>query len=158
MKEWWLQLNLREKQMVSLGIAVLILGLFYLILWSPLHQSVATARDQIEHNQKLLYWMENADKQIQAAELTGQKPAAHSSGSRISIVQNNLKPNPINNNVTQLVQADNDSVKLSFQQVSFDLLISWLIDLWQQEGFITTQMTVKPGNKPGIVTAELVVH
>ena len=74
MKEWWFNLNLREKQMVSMGAAIIILGLLYVLIWSPLKDSVTTMRDQVQQNQSLLNWMQTADEQIQAAEQRGQKP------------------------------------------------------------------------------------
>lgn len=157
MKEWWLNLNLREKQTVSLGAVALIVGIIYLLVWSPLSDSVTTTRDQIQHNQKLLDWMKTADAKIQAAEAMGQTPHALSTGSRLSNVQNDLKKSPIGNSVTQLVQAENDSVKLNFQKVDFDLLISWLTTLWQQYGLVVSQMTVKSSDAPGMVTAEFIL-
>lgn len=157
MKAWWLNLNLREKQTVSLGGLALIIALLYFLIWAPLSNSVATFRDQIQHNQNLLAWMKTADTKIQAAEKMGQAPAMHSTGSHLSIVQNELKKSPLANNITQLVQADNDSVKLSFQRVDFDSLLSWLTELWQQQGFIVTQLTAKAVDAPGMVSAELIL-
>ncbi len=157
MKEWWFNLSLREKQTVSLGGAAVLIGILYLLIWSPLHSSVTGFRDQIEHNQNLLSWMQTADEKIQAAEKMGQKPATHSTASRLTTVQNELKKSPIANNITQLVQADNDSVKLNFQKVDFDLLMIWLTELWQQQGLIVTQLTTKSAGSPGIVEAEFIL-
>ncbi len=158
MKEQWSHLSLREKQTVSIGAAAVIIGLLYLLIWAPLHHRVVSFRDQIQQNQKLLSWMQTTDEQIQAAEKIGRKPAStQSTASRLSIVQNSLKQSPIANSITQLVQADHDSVKLNFQQVDFDSLISWLTELWQQQGLIITQLTVKSSNTPGMVTAEFIL-
>jgi len=158
MKEWWLNLNLREKQAVSLGATVMTLALLYGLIWSPLHNSVTALRDQIQHNQQLLSWMQTADQQIQAAEKMTQTPTAtHNAASWLSIVQDNIKQSPLTKNLTQLVQADNDSVKLTFQQVDFDLLISWLTELWQQQGLVVTQLTITSGSIPGIVGAEFIL-
>jgi len=158
MKEWWFNLNLREKQTVSLGVAVTIMALLYGLIWSPLHTSVNALRDQIQHNQQLLSWMQTADQQIQAAaKMTPTPTVTHNAASWLSIVQDNVKQSPLAKNLTQLVQADNDSVKLTFQQVDFDLLISWLTELWQQQGLVVTQLTITSGSTPGIVGAEFIL-
>lgn len=158
MKEWWFNLNLREKQMVGLGVTVTIMALLYGLIWSPLHNSVSALRDQIQRNQQLLSWMQAADQQIQtAAKMTPTPTAPHNAASWLSIVQNNVKQSPLAKNLTQLVQADNDSVKLTFQQVDFDLLISWLTELWQQQGLVVTQLTITSGSTPGIVGAEFIL-
>lgn len=158
MKEWWFNLNLREKQTVSLGAAITIMALLYGLIWSPLHNSVIALRDQMQHNQQLLFWMQTADQQIQAAEKMTQIPTpTHNAASWLSIIQDNVKQSPLAKNLTQLVQADNDSVKLTFQQVDFDLLISWLTELWQQQGLVVTQLTITSGSTPGIVGAEFIL-
>jgi type II secretory pathway component PulM len=158
MKEWWLNLNLREKQTISIGIIIAIIGLIYALIWSPLHHGVISLRDQMQHNQKLLVWMQAADQQIQEIEKTGKKPTAMlSTAAYLSTIQNSLKQSPIANNITQLAQADHDSIKLNFQQVDFDLFISWLTELWQQHGFIITQLVIKSSNTPGMVTAEFIL-
>ncbi len=157
MKEWWSNLNLREKRIVSLGAAAIVIALVYLVLWSPLASSIDNFRDHIKHNQDLLLWMQTADKNIQAIEKIGKKPETHRTASHLSIVENYLKQSPLAKNITQLVQADNDSVKLGFQRVDFDLLMTWLTELWQQQGLIITQFTVKPDNAPGMVTGELIL-
>lgn len=158
MKEWWLNLSLHEKRMVSLGLVVILAGLFYALIWSPLHASVASLRDQLQHNQSLLSWMQTTDEQIQAIEKTGQKPRmAEGNASHLSLVQDSLKQSPIADAITQLVQTDKDSVKLNFQKVNFDALIAWLTDLWQQQGLVVTQLSIKPGDTPGIVTADFVL-
>ncbi len=158
MKEWWFNLSLREKQTVSLGVAAIIVALFYIIIWSPLHSSVASLRDQVQHNKQLLTWMQTTDRQIQAAEKISKVPTTtHSTASWLSIVQDNLKQSTLVNSLTQLAQADHDSVKLRFQQVDFDSLISWLTALWQQEGLVVTQLVVKPTNVAGMVETEFVL-
>ena len=101
--------------------------------------------------------MQNTDKNIQSIEKIGKKPETHRIASPISIVQNSLKQSLLAKSVTQLVQADNDSVKLSFQRADFDILMSWLTELWQQQGLIITQFTVKPDNTPCMVTGELIL-
>lgn len=158
MKEWWFNLNLREKQTVSIGATAMIMALLYGLIWSPLHNSVTALRDQIQHNQQLLSWMQATDQQIQATEKRAQTPAAtHNAGSWLSIVQDNLKQNLLAKSLTQLVQADNNSVKLNFQQVDFDSLIFWLTELWQQQGLVITQLTITSGSTPGIVNAEFIL-
>lgn len=158
MQEWWFNLSLREKQTVSLGIAVTIMALLYGLVWSPLHHRVSALREQIQHQQQLLSWMQTTDQQIQAAaKMTQLATVTHNPASWLSIAQDSIKQTPLAKNLTQLVQADNDSVKLTFQQVDFDLLMSWLTELWHQQGLVINQLTVTAGSTPGIVEAEFIL-
>lgn len=156
MKEWWINLSIREKQTVILGSTAVIILMIYNLIWSPLHNTVITMRKQIQSNQQLLTWMQSADNRIQAIEKNLQtKSSAHPSGSLLSVVQNQINQSPIATNLSQLRQAENDSVQSSFKQVNFDKLIAWLSGSWQEHGLIVTQVTITPGNTPGMVSAEL---
>ncbi|MCD6039373.1 MAG: hypothetical protein K0S27_773 [Gammaproteobacteria bacterium] len=158
MKEWWFNLNIREKQIVSLGVIVGLAASLYSLIWSPLNNAIISLRHQVQHNQQLLSWLQTANEQIKIFEQMTQKAVVtHNAGSWLSIVQNSLKQSPIANNITQLAQADHDSIKLTFEQVDFDLLMIWLTQLWQQQGLIVTQLTITSAKIPGIVTAEYIL-
>jgi general secretion pathway protein M len=156
MKEWWINLALREKQTVTLGALIVAVASLYGLIWSPLQSGVASLREQVQKDQQLLVWMQSADQQLQAAAKSPIKPVTtDTAASSLGTVQNALKHSSFAESVTQLVQADNDSVKLTLQQVDFDALITWLTQLWQQHGFVVSQTTIASSNSPGIVTAEL---
>jgi general secretion pathway protein M len=158
MKEWWNNLALREKQMVSLGAVILGALLIYLLLWSPLDNAVSNLRNEIHHNQELLTWMMDADKRLQNLAKSGQpKQPAAVSGSLLSIVQKQINRTSLVSSLSQMHQTDSDSVQLTFQKVEFDKLISWLIELTRDQGITITQMTVTPSPTPGVVAVDLVL-
>jgi general secretion pathway protein M len=158
MKEWWNNLALREKRIVSAGILTLAALLVYLILWLPLDNAVTGLRTQIHQNQELLTWMRDADKHLQTLSLTTQpKPKSTSSGSILTIVQNQINRTTLVSSLNQMHQVDTNSVQLTFQKVDFDQLVTWLIQLNQQHGIVITQMNVIPSPTPGVVAADLVL-
>jgi general secretion pathway protein M len=151
MKDWWLNLNLREKQTIAWGGVAIILILLYLFAWSPLMESVTMLRNKVQRNQKLLVWMKAANEQIQSARLVPNKKST--TGSLLSIVQNQVNSSSVAKNVTQLRQTDNDAVQLNFQNVDFDRLMKWLVAMAQEEGLLIAQMSVTPTDAPGVVNA-----
>lgn len=158
MKEWWINLSLREKQTVSIGGFFVILFLIYLVLWSPLNNKVESLRTKIQRDQKLLVWMQDTNRRVQQIEKNQQtKKIAATDVSLLTIVQRQLNKTPLVSSLEQLRQADNDSVQLSFKNVDFDKLAAWLIQLWQQEGLVVSQINVTPSGSPGMVGAELVL-
>ncbi len=151
MKQWWLGLAQREKQIVTLGGIAVILFMIYTCIWLPLDHKITAMRAEIVQNQKLYTWMEAADRQLK----TAQAPTAHSSASALSLTQNLIKQSSFANQLSQLRQAENDAVLLSFKQVNFDELITWLNDASRQQGLAVTQFTVAASTTPGIVSAEI---
>jgi general secretion pathway protein M len=155
MKAWWLNASIRDKQAVSLCGLFIILFLVYEIIFAPLTNAVDGLRQKIHSNQVLLTWMQETNKRIAALEKSQTAAAPKSSASLLSTIQNDINNQPIAKNISQLQQADNDSIQIRLQKVSFDALTKWLITICQQQGLIITQMTAVPGTTPGIVDADL---
>lgn len=158
MKEWWDNLSLRDKQMFSLGVIVVVLFLIYLLIWSPLNNKVNSLRTTLQHNQNLLAWMQSAEKQIQLYENTATKNSTEQNTvSLLTIVQNEINQSGIAKDLAQLHQAENDSVQITFQHVDFDALITWLTQLWQQHDITISQASVKKTDAQGVVSAEIIL-
>lgn len=156
MKDWWLNLALREKQMVLAGGLALLLFLLYEMIWSPLIDKNAALRTQIQHNRELLAWMENADQRMKSL-LQSAKSRDHQTGSLSGIVQDALHNSPLRAHVNQFRQVESDSVQFDLRKVNFDELIKFLTGLWNNEGILVAQFSVAPSGTPGEVTASIVL-
>lgn len=159
MNEWWMNLSLRERQTLSIGGFAVALFLIYALIWSPLSNKVDAMREQIVKEQKLLVWMKEADQRMQVLEKSSQntKPNNPSGLSLLTIMQKQINNSEFVSSLTQLRQVENDSVQLSFTNVSFDKLIAWLTKLWKQENIVIAQMTVNAGSAAGVVSVDLVL-
>src|SRR5580692_12331948 len=92
MKQWCQELSLREKQSTSMGGIAIAVFIIYSWIWSPLDHKITSMRTQIEQNQKLLAWMQAADKQLENSKNKIQSTSsAHSSKSLLSLVQQQIK-------------------------------------------------------------------
>lgn len=157
MRDRFNNLNLREKQIISLGLFILIIALIYFLLWSPLDSAVTALRTQIRSDQGLLTWMQNADQQIRSLEKIETVAPSSSQRSLLGILQNAINETPLAKNVKQLHQMDVDSVQMVFENVNFDELMTWLIHMTKQENLMITQMIITPMNRSGLVHADLIL-
>lgn len=154
MRDWWLNLSLREKQVTALGSIAVIFLLLYALIWAPLSYGVDSLREKISHNANLLSFMRETDNEIQTLERQGN--LAHSSNtSLLSTVQSDINNTSFARNITQLQEVENNTVQLKLQKVGFDALMKWLIALCRQHRLVISQMNITLGTDPGIVNAEL---
>lgn len=155
---WYNGLAEREKQIVTFGgIAVGIL-LIYAIIYAPLVNHAANLRTTIQTEQKTLVWMQSADKQIQAME--GQSKNKANSVTPVvmlSILQKDITQAKLDQNLSQMKQASNDSIQLQFQKVSFDKLIALLIKVMKENKVTLSQFSVTADATPGIVNADVML-
>lgn len=158
MKEWWMNLGLREKQLLSIGAMFIILFLLYEIIWSPISTHNETLREEITHDQKLLSWMQEADQRIQATtKLFKKSNTSKQTASILSVIQHEIDASPLKNNLTQMSQAENNAVQLTFQKVNFDALIQWITLVWKTQNMTVKQMTATPNGTLGSVDSTIIL-
>jgi general secretion pathway protein M len=155
MKNWWLNLSLREKQTFSAGTVLVSIFLIYEIIFSPLLNEVNFLRQKIHTDQTLLAFMQASDDRIRALQKNPLGITRKNAGSLFSIVQDDINTNPIAKAISQLQQAENDSVQLRLQKVNFDEFIKWLTRVCQEHQLIISQLSITPGTDTGEVDADL---
>ncbi len=157
MKEWWINLSLREKQIVSLGGAAVILFLLYLIIWSPLLNKNEHLRSQIKQDRTLLNWMQEAEQRMQTVTKSPHPQKVATTASVLGVVQHQVNQSPFAKQLGQLRQTEGNAVQITFPKVAFDQLIEWLTQLGEQNDIIVAQIAVKPSETPGVVAADIVL-
>lgn len=155
MKERWNNLALREKQFVIIGVIIIAVFLLYEWIWSPLQQNVMTLRGKIHEQEQVLVWMQSADQRMLSLEKNIKAHTLPATTSLLGIVQKASVTSPLAKQITELKQVENNAVRLGFQKVNFDELISWLIQIWREQGLIISEASIKPSGVSGIVTAEV---
>jgi type II secretory pathway component PulM len=157
MKDWWLNLSLRDKQMVCVGSIVVILFLIYEIIWSPLVTANNNLRSRIQQGQDTLRSMKNADQLIEHLQKETEEKRTGVTESILGVMQTEINHSQFASHVTQLREADNDSVQFNLRKVDFDQLLVFLTSVWKKYGFIVSQITVMPTGTPGEVTVDVVM-
>lgn len=157
MKDRWQNLSLRDKQMLVVGGIAVILFLLYEIIWSPLSNANNSLRSRIQQSQDTLRSMKNADQLIEHLLKQSKEKRTETTQSILGAMQTEINHSPFASHVTQLRQAENDSVQFNLSKVDFDQLLVFLTSVWKKYGFIVSQITVMPTGTPGEVTVDIVM-
>lgn len=145
LKKWFSDLSHREQQMVMLaGVAVLI-ALFYFVIWSPLHQGLATQKAGLDKEQADLNWVK---EQANRAQLLKQSSAQKRFNGSLSQLINQTTRNA--NISVSRIQPINDDISVSIEEVEFNRLITWL-DALERQGVVVVQSDITELSKQGFV-------
>lgn len=158
MRERWQNLSLREKQSVAAAGVVVGLFLIYILIWSPLTSKTDELRDSIKHEQSLLSWMQEADKEMRNYVPQSEGKTFTSTAALLAWVQASVQQSSLSKQLTQLRARGTDSIELQMQNVSFDEFIAWLMKAQSQQHFKINQLSVTKTNVPGVVQVELVLQ
>jgi general secretion pathway protein M len=157
-KDWWSTLAIREKKAVSIGGAALGVFILYQGIWSPYLHHVATERQRISSQQKLLLWMQATDKEMQ--KMQGQSTGQNQGASPVlflSYMQKQVRQAGLAKALVQMQEVSSDSIEAHFQQVDFDRLMTLMMTMMKEQRVSVTQFTSTAEGAPGMVNVDLVL-
>lgn len=142
----------RERLLVVVGGLVVVLSLLYLLAWEPLVQAhEARARD-LESARALANRIESV-----SAELTSQGAgsAVNRSLSLLAAVDQTSRSPALGKAPTRIQPEGDREVKIWLDNVPFDNLLRWLVELETRYGIAASSAEIERGAMAGTVNARL---
>lgn len=153
-KNKWEALEAREQQSLKVLGCALIVFLAYFVLWLPAKGFMLDAQRLVEERTELLSLVQSS-----RAALASTSANASSSGSilnsqqLVSTVTNLAKKQKLS--LKRFEPSGENQVKVWVEDVSFDVLISWLSALETSVKVKVEQISVEKQDRPGVVSARL---
>ncbi len=153
-KNKWEALEGREQQSLKLLVLALVLFLAYFALWVPAKSYMETSQRLLEERSELLTL-------VQSSRSVLAQSSASSSGSGdilnsqqlVSTVTNLAKRQKLS--LKRFEPSGENKVKVWVEDVSFDVLVSWLSALETSVNVKVEQISVEKQDRPGVVSARL---
>ncbi|MGD8884356.1 MAG: type II secretion system protein M [Gammaproteobacteria bacterium] len=161
MKEWYNNLEPRERRILIIGAGVLVIAMLYLLGWEPLVNKTAKLRDSIDTNQELVSWMENAAEQAQQmqAQISARGPTGKKSGqSLLGTIDRTAKAGDLGKSVKRVQPDGQTKARVWLENANFDAMIKWLESLQRQQGIRIVTSVIEKQEEAGIVNARLVLE
>ncbi|MBV7316701.1 type II secretion system protein M [Shewanella sp. NIFS-20-20] len=146
LKSWWQSLAQRERQMVAAAVVVIIIGVGYWGIWSPITNALSDAEQDLQVQQQNLLYAKTTANQITALRQSGQQSTRRGSISTIVTKAANDYQLEISR-----MQPQGNSIQLWMDDVPFNTLISFLDKLVQEQGLSLDSLDVSETDTPGIV-------
>ena len=153
MKEWFTSLAPRERAMVSIAAAVVVLALVYAVAWSPLASSVTRLQQSVEEQQALKQWMQQAAAEVN--QLRGAAGASDDHRSLLAVVDQTSKQSQLGPAVKRIEPDGQELVRVSLEQASFDDMMSWLGSLQRSFGVSVADVSIDRQAASGRVNARI---
>lgn len=155
--EKWQQLSARERILLIIGAIFIVVSLFYLLLWEPLTTAVEHYREDVIANRVLLRQVKEIGPEITQLRSQMNRSQIKSQAELIAVIEKTIKKSRIQEAVTEIGSGPENSARLRFDEVSFDELMTWLIDLQQKQGIVVNTITIEKLPTVGMVKAQLSV-
>jgi general secretion pathway protein M len=146
------QLSPRERVMVSVGAAALLLTLVYLLAWQPLVKAHTQRAQALERARSIATRIEQAGVQLRAR---GSASNVDRSTSLLAAVDQTSR-SPVLGTAPSRVQPEGDrEVRVWIDNVAFANLLRWLRDLEARYGIRAVSAEIERTATPGAVNARI---
>jgi len=71
LRHWYQSLQQRERQLVLAASVIIVITLFYLIIWEPVHKSLEEQTQKYQSQMGIHQWMQNAATEVSILKASG---------------------------------------------------------------------------------------
>lgn len=147
MKDWFDNLDTRERTMVSIAGAFLIFAIVYLGAWMPLDRSVTRLSQSVSNQQDTLSELRRLRGRVSDP---GKRSGSNNTGdqSLVVVVDNTLRERGLSGPHKRSSPTGSTSIRVEFEDVAFDELIRWLGELNGNHSMQTQSASIS--NRPAV--------
>ncbi len=156
MKQYWANLQPRERHTLLGGGIALVLILLYALVLDPFQQEMARLHQSVEAQTAELAWMQQAAaevRQLRASSPTARRVAGQS---LMSLVDASARSTGLSGAIKE-IKPEGLGVKVRLEEVSFDDMLGWLEQLNSQQGVSVSGLVMERLPQPGRVNASVVL-
>ncbi|MCY4531466.1 MAG: type II secretion system protein M [Gammaproteobacteria bacterium] len=140
-----------EKALAAIIAGMVAILFLYFAIWMPVNSYYQASLLDRDRQASLIRYMRASEDKVRAS-ISG-RPAGQSLITEVSSTaeQAGIKPN-------RFQPEGSDAVSVWFDNVSFDDLIAWIVQLDDQRGIRVRQITIDRQDTPGIVNARVILR
>ncbi len=158
MKEYWANLQPRERQVLIIGLAVAVPLLFLILVWEPILERRASLQERVTEQRDQLAWMQQAAQQIATLQAQGGQKQASPGQSLLTLVDSSARRAGLGDAIKRIQPEGQGEVRVWLDAAPFDPLLGWLDGLSADHGVSVKGVVVERAEGAGLVNVRLVLE
>lgn len=155
-RQWFNSLPIKEQWMVSGTGALLIITLFYLIIWEPLHLGLDDELQKQQAQQEISLWMQQAADEVKTLRTSGSSSTIRDKNKPTTLViEQALKNAGLQTSVKKIESSGNNGARVTLDEAAFNQMLVWLNTLATHNGIQVVSANIDRAENPGRVNARL---
>ena len=156
LRNWFESLQPRERLMVVLTSIVVVITLFYVAVWEPLHKGLQQELEKRDNLQASLAWMQGAAQEVRALRAAGVSGQRRNDNAPVSLtIEKTAASSGIKSKLGKLESSGKNAARARLDNVDFNQMILWLNTVEQNYGIAASSVNIESTDKPGIVNARI---
>lgn len=156
LKLWFSSLPQKEQWMVSGTGALILITLFYLIIWEPVHVGLQEEQQKQQSQKEILYWMQQAATEVGTLRASGNRGSIRDKNKPVTLVIEQAINNAgLKSSVKKIESSGTDGTRVTLNEASFNQMLVWLNTLSTHNGIQVVSANIERSGKPGLADARL---
>ena len=156
LKQWYRALPSREQWMVSGTSVLIVITLFYLLVWEPLHLGLDQEQQKQLSQQEIMIWMQQAATEVQSLRRSGGgKTLRDRNKPTTLVIEQAINNAGLKPSVKKIESSGSNGGRVTLSEASFNQIVVWLNTLSTHNGIQVVSANMERSDKPGRVDARL---
>jgi len=153
---WFYALDQRERLLVIGTAITVVITLFYVVIWEPVHQGLGEQQLLHASQSDNLMWMQEAAAEVRSLKAAGGGSRKAPSNQPVSLVlEQSIATAGLKDNLNKIESSGKKGARVKLDAASFDQMLIWLNTLEQRHGIVVTSATIDRADKPGLINARI---
>ena len=156
LKQWFSSLPQKERWMVSGTGLLIIITLFYLIIWEPVHIGLQQEKQKQQSQNEILMWMQQAAAEVKTLRATGGRSTIRDKNKPTTLViEQTINNAGLKASVKKIESSGGNGARVTLDEAPFNQILVWLNTLATHNGIQVISANIERGTKPGRANARL---
>lgn len=156
LKQWYRSLPSREQIMVTATTVFVLITLFYIMLWEPLHVGLRDQQARIESQAETLAWMQQTAQEVKALQSSGGAAKIRDTNKPVTLViEQSLAVAGLKQSVKKIESSGSDGARVTLDDASFNQVLIWLNTLATYNNIQVVSANIERSENDGRADARL---
>lgn len=157
LKDWFFSLQPRERAVVAIGGALVLVVAIYLLGLAPFYSAVNARAERVARKEGDLAWMRSVGGEVMALSASAPTAVAPSNESLVVLIDRASRECGLGSALTGQTPSGDNGIRVRLEQAEFDKLVVCLGSLQQAHSVTIESANIDRTAKPGFVNASLVL-
>jgi len=159
LKQWFYSLPVKEQWLVSGAGVLILITLFYLVIWEPVHLSLETEQQKQQSQREILIWMQQAATEAAALKSSGIRSAIRDKDKPVTLViEQSIQNAGLKPSVSKIESSSSDGARVTLNEAPFNQILVWLNTIATYNGIQVTSANIERASAPGRANARLTLE
>jgi len=158
MKEWFNNLEPRERKVVTAGAVALLLMAIYFLGWAPFSSKLDRLRKNTVEHERTLAWMKQTSEEVRQLQRNSGGAKNLGGQSLLGLIDKTAKQHKLGDAIKRVQPDGKTKALVRLESAPFNDVIRWLEQLRLNQGVQVVSSDIEKQDQSGLVDARLILE